>query len=72
MKWFRKKPCWHENRHEEVGDWVEVRDYPSPKQAHTNVCLMEMWVICDDCGMRDQAPARVGWSTKAPGRYPAL
>lgn len=69
LRWWKR--CKHEHVHEEAGEWVEVRDAKSRYITGTNVCLMDMFVVCDDCGHRDQAPSRIGYSSKPPGRYAA-
>lgn len=62
--------CKHEHRHEEVGKWVTVTSEPSRDMPHQNVCLMDQWVVCEDCGARDLAMPIKGSTTKPPGRYP--
>lgn len=68
MIWPFRKRCKHVHYHEELGD--EVRIFPT-KVNGRNTALMDTFIVCDDCGLREPGWKRVGESDIKPGQYTA-
>jgi hypothetical protein len=68
IKRFWKRRCKHEHHHDELGETVTV--YPTRINGK-NLALMDVWVVCDDCGAREPGWKRRGESELKPGTYAA-